>query len=148
MTNTSPATSAAPSVPSLSATSTAARVTTAAGLVSGVTLVADTVTIAVINGSFGMVDNALFLLGFVLMWVTFVGLAWCLSGTRRGAARLGVAVAAFLVTLLVVGGLSLVMDTLGRHTFSESHVGLHGEWSFFTTGLCLLAIAAWMRRRA
>jgi heme/copper-type cytochrome/quinol oxidase subunit 4 len=123
------------------------RLVALAGLVSGAALVVDTVTIALLNSSFGVADDVLFLLGFAGLWVTLVGLAVHLSAGRRGAARLGAAVGTFLIAVLVIGGLAWAMDLMGHHVFSEANVGLHGEWSFFTVGVCLLATAGWVRRR-
>lgn len=124
----------------------ALQVSTFAGLAGGCALVVDTVTIAVVNDSFGVLDNLLFWVGLLGLLMTLVALATALSGHVTGAARLARGVAVFLGALVVIGTLAQIMDTLGQHVFSPSNKGLHGEWSFFTIGVCLLLIAGWSNR--
>ena len=128
-------------------TNTRLRITALSGLVGGCALLIDTITITVINSSFGVLDDALFLLGITAMLVCVVSFAVVVSASRHGAARSGFGLLAFVATLGVVFGLAQLMDTMGHHVFSKTNIGLHGEWSFFTVGVCLLAIAAWAGRR-
>ena len=107
---------------------------------------ADTVAITVRNTNFGVWDNVLFLVGFIGLWLTCLALAVHLSRGHAGWRRVGVAAAVFVGVGAVLGVLSFAMDFIGRHAFSPSDVGLHGEWSFFTIGVCLLALAWWVRR--
>jgi predicted membrane channel-forming protein YqfA (hemolysin III family) len=116
-------------------------------LFSGAALVADTVTIAIINRSFDPLDSILFLAGFVGMLLTAAALAVTASASRHGLARVALAVAVFLATALVLGVISLAFDQMGRHVFSAANKGLHGEWSFFSIGVALLALAGWADRR-
>jgi hypothetical protein len=116
-------------------------------LITGAALVADTVTIAVINRSFDPLDSALFLTGFVGMLLTSGALAMYSSAGRRGLARAAHAVAAFLATAAVLGVISLAFDQMGRHVFSPANQGLHGEWSFFSIGVMMLVLGAWANRR-
>jgi asparagine N-glycosylation enzyme membrane subunit Stt3 len=127
---------------------TALRVTGVLALLSGSALVVDTVTIAVVNRSFDPLDTVLFLVGFVGMLLTAVALAVHAGARRTGVARLGVGLAVLVATVAALGAVAAVFDTVGRHLFPPSNIGLHGEWSFFSIGVCLLAIAAWTRRRA
>jgi hypothetical protein len=147
MTNLTSALDADPSTPATPVRSTSARVTYVAGVVGGAAFVVDTVTITVINSSFGVLDNAMFLVGIGGLAVTAVSLAVCLSGRATGVARIGLGVATFVALAVVLGVAGQLMDTMGHHVFSDANVGLHGEWSFFTIGLCLLGIAAWVRHR-
>jgi hypothetical protein len=124
----------------------ALRLTTYAGFLGGCAFVVDTVTIVVVNRSFGVLDNVLFVLGLLGLLGTLVALATALSAPAHGAARLARGVGAFLAALVVIGVLAQVMDTMGHHVFSASNKGLHGEWSFFTVGVCLLLIAGWANR--
>ena len=133
--------------PDAHVTSTALRITAIGGLVGGCALLVDTITITVVNRSFGVLDDALFLLGLAALVICTVALAVALSARAHGPARVGLGVLVLVATLAVVFGLASVMDTMGHHVFSSANVGLHGEWSFFTVGVCLLAIAAWAGRR-
>jgi uncharacterized membrane protein len=127
---------------------TALRATGLLGLVGGAAWVTDTVTIAALNRSFDPLDSILFFVGFGCVVLTVVALAAQLSTGRTGLARIWPAVGAFLVTATVLGVISFTADTLGRHLFSPANIGLHGEWSCFSIGLCLLAIAGWAHRQA
>jgi hypothetical protein len=129
-------------------TPTSARVTCIAGIVGGAAFVVDTVTITAINSSFGLLDNAVFFLGLAGLAVTTVSMAVYVSGRANGVRRIGLGVLTFVALAVVLGVLGQLMDTMGRHVFSDANIGLHGEWSFFTIGLCLLGIAAWARRRS
>ena len=115
---------------------------------SGAALVSDTVAITVRNTNFGFWDDVLFLVGFIGLWVTCLALAVHLSRGHAGWKRVGVAAAVFVGVVAVLGVLSFAMDFIGRHTFSAANVGLHGEWSFFIIGVCLLALAGWVWRSA
>jgi hypothetical protein len=115
---------------------------------SGAALVADTVTIAIINRSFDPLDSVLFLTGFVGMLLTAAALSVTLSAGRRGLPRVALAAAIFLATAVVLGLISLAFDQMGRHLFSPANKGLHGEWSFFSIGVALLALGAWADRRS
>jgi hypothetical protein len=123
------------------------RITRLLALLSGGALVVDTVTIAVINRHFDPLDSILFLAGFVGLWGTAIALAAYLSAGRSGSRRVLVAVAAFVAIVAVLGAISVVFDQLGRRLFSASNIGLHGEWSFFSIGVCLLVLAAWAAAR-
>ncbi len=127
---------------------TALRATGLFGLVGGAAWVIDTVTIAVLNRSFDPLDSVLFIVGLVGLVLTIGALAVHLSAGREGPARAGVAVGAFLATTAVLATVSFAADTLGRHAFSSSNIGLHEEWSCFSTGLVLVAIAVWAGRKA
>ena len=116
-------------------------------MLGGAALVLVTVTITVINSSFGVLDNLLFFGGLAGLVVTLVALAVHLSARASGAARLGRGVLAFIGILIVLAALSQLMDTMGRHIFSATNVGLHGELGVFTVGVALLTIATWARRR-
>jgi hypothetical protein len=124
----------------------ALRLAAFAGLLGGCALVVDTVTIAVINDSFGMLDSLLFWVGLIGLLVTLFALATALSAHASGARRLARGLGVFLAGILAIGVLAQVMDTMGHHVFSPSNQGLHGEWSFFTVGVCLLLIAGWSNR--
>jgi hypothetical protein len=128
----------------------ALRCTGILAALSGGALVVDTVTTTVLNRHFDPLDSILFLAGFAGLWLTAVALAVHLSSGRRGGARAIVAVAAFVATAVILGAVGAGFDQLGRHLFSRSNIGLHGEWSFFSIGVGLLIIAAWAvhRRRA
>ncbi len=123
------------------------RVTTVLALVSGAALVADTVTIAVINRSFDPLDSVLFMVGFVGMLLTAGALALHLSRNRRGLRRVLTGVGSYLAVAVSLGALSFVFDQFGRHVFSPANQGLHGEWSFFSIGVALLLIGGWAARR-
>jgi hypothetical protein len=138
MTTFSPATDAATTTIHRSR---ARRVTAAAALVSGLAFLTDTVTITVINRSFGTPDDALFLSGLAALAVALIALSIDLSARTAGIRRAGLAIVVFVAVFSVIGGLAKLMDTLGRHIFSTDNVGLHGEWSFFTVGLVMVAIA-------
>ncbi|WP_375475410.1 hypothetical protein [uncultured Jatrophihabitans sp.] len=125
----------------------ALRATAALALVSGGALVIDTVTIAVLNRHFDPLDSILFLAGFAGLWLTAIALAVHLSARRRGRARLALSAAVFIATAVVLGAVAAVFDQLGRHVFAKTNIGLHGEWSFFSIGVCLLVVAAWAVRR-
>ena len=116
-------------------------------LIAGGALVVDTVTIAVINRSFDPLDSILFLTGFVAMILTVALLSVELSASRRGGRRVAMAAGIFLLAAAVLGVVSLAFDEMGRHVFSASNKGLHGEWSFFSIGICLLLTAAWAAHR-
>ncbi len=120
------------------------RITGVASLVSGAAFLVDTVTITIINRSFGGLDDALFLGGLLALAVALVGLSVCWSRRFTGARRVGVAALVFVGAFVVVGGLAQAMDAFGRHTFSTANVGLHGEWSFFTVGVVMLALGLWL----
>jgi hypothetical protein len=104
------------------------------------------VTTAVINRHFDPLDSILFLVGFAGLWLTAIALAVHLSSARRGLARVLTALGAFLATAVVLGAVGTALDQVGRHVFSRSNIGLHGEWSFFSIGICLLLTAAWALR--
>lgn len=127
---------------------TALRATGLLGLVGGAAWIIDTVTIAVINRPFDPLDSVLFFAGLACLLGTVLALAVHLSAGRTGAARVAVAVGAFLATGAVLGALSFSADFLARHIFSPANIGLHDEWSCFTIGLCLLVIAAWAGHKA
>jgi hypothetical protein len=110
-------------------------------LVGGVLLIVDTVTIAIINGGFDPIDSVLFLAGLTCMLGTAVALAVLFSATRRGLTRVLLGVGVFMVFALVLGAIASAFDTFGRHLFSASNKGLHGEWSFFSIGVCLTLLA-------
>lgn len=116
------------------------------GLVGGGALIVDTVTIVVINDSFGFLDNLLLWVGLIGILVTLAALAVVLSARATGAKRVAMGVGVFVCALGVVGVLAQLMDTMGHHVFSPANKGLHGEWSFFTVGVCLLLIAGWANR--
>jgi hypothetical protein len=116
-------------------------------LFSGAALVADTVTIAIINRSFDPLDSILFLTGLVGMLLTAGTLSLTLSASRRGPARVALTIAIFLATAVVLGVISLAFDQMGRHVFSASNKGLHGEWSFFSIGVALVVLGGWADRR-
>ena len=126
-----------------STTSRSLRATSALALVSGAALVTDTVTIAVINRSFDPLDSILFFTGFAGMLLTAAALATYLSQDRAGLTRLACAVGLYLAIAATLGALSFVFDQMGRHVFSPTNRGLHGEWSFFSIGVTLLLIGAW-----
>ncbi len=126
----------------------AVRALPVVSLVAGCALVVDTVTITVINRQFDPLDSILFLGGFIGWILTCALLAVDLSRAHRGAARVALAVGYFVLTGAVFGVISFTFDEMGRHTFSTSNRGLHGEWSFFSIGICLLLIATWSARRA
>jgi hypothetical protein len=123
------------------------RATRWLGLVSGATLVVDTVTIAVINRSFDPLDSILFLIGFAGMWLTAGAVAVTASAGHHGATRITRGFGAFLATAVVLGAISIVFNQMGRHVFSPDNRGLHGEWSFFSIGVALLVLATWADRR-
>jgi hypothetical protein len=123
------------------------RATRWLGLVSGGALVIDTVTIAVINGSFNPLDSVLFLVGFAGMWLTAGAVAVTTSANHQGAARIARGIGAFLATAVVLGVISVAFDQMGRHVFSPANKGLHGEWSFFSIGVALLTLAVWADHR-
>lgn len=125
----------------------ALRTTRLLALLSGGALVVDTVTIAVINRHFDPLDSILFLVGFVGLWLTAIAFAVHLSGIRRGANRIVTGAAVFLATVVFLGVISVIFDRIGRRLFSTSNIGLHGEWSFFSIGVCLLILAAWAFRQ-
>lgn len=110
---------------------------------SGAALVLDTVTITVLNRAFDPLDSALFLCGLAGMLLATGSLAMHLSRHRSGGPRAVTAVTAYLACLAVLGAVSAGFDAFGRHTFSPSNRGLHGEWSFFSIGLALLALSGW-----
>ncbi|WP_375502861.1 hypothetical protein [uncultured Jatrophihabitans sp.] len=124
----------------------ALRTTGALALLSGGALVVDTVTTAAINRHFDPLDSILFLTGFAGLWLTAIALAVVLSSARQGSARVLAALGIFLATGLILAAVSAAFDQLGRHLFSRSNIGLHGEWSFFSIGVCMLFIAAWAIR--
>jgi hypothetical protein len=124
----------------------ALRFTAATGLVGGCAFVVDTVTIAVINNSFGTLDNLLFGVGLLALLVTLLALAAAISIRATGGNWVAWGVGTFLGALAVIGVLAQIMDTMGHHVFSPANKGLHGEWSFFTVGVCLLLIAGWANR--
>ena len=124
----------------------ALRLTTLAGLVGGSALLVDTVTIAVVNDSFGLLDAILFWVGLIGLFVTLVALATALSARRSGARRVASGVGAFVGAFVVIGTLAELMDTMGHQVFSPANKGLHEEWTFFTVGVCLLLIAGWANR--
>jgi DMSO/TMAO reductase YedYZ heme-binding membrane subunit len=126
----------------------ALRVCGLLALMGGAAWIIDTVTIAVLNRAFDPLDSVLFLTGLACLLLTLVSLATHLSAGHAGPARVGRATGAFLLTAVTLGGVSFVADTLGRHFFSPANIGLHGEWSCFITGVCLLCIAAWTRLQA
>lgn len=138
---------AAPDVDDIQHDDPVLRAITVLGAIAGVTLVTDTVTITAINSSFDPLDSILFFIGFGAMILTLAALAVHLSAGREGVARAGSAVVAFVAIFLVLGAISLAFDTAGRHLFSPENIGLHGEWSFFSTGICLLVIAGWAAQR-
>jgi hypothetical protein len=123
------------------------RTTSALAALSGGALIVDTVTTAVLNRHFDPLDSILFLVGFVGVWATAIALAVHLSAGRHGARRAGVGVGLFVAIAAVLGAVSVAFDQLGRHVFSPSNIGLHGEWSFFSIGVCLVIIAVWARTR-
>lgn len=124
----------------------ALRLTTLAGLVGGSALLVDTVTIAVVNDSFGLLDAILFWVGLIGLFVTLVALATALSARTSGARRVASGVGAFVGAFVVIGTLAELMDTMGHQVFSPANKGLHEEWTFFTVGVCLLLIAGWAHR--
>ena len=127
---------------------TAYRLTAVLSLLAGLAFVVDTVTIAVINGPFDPLDSILFFAGLSLMFATGVALAVATTTRWQGVGRVGVGVALFLAFAVGLGAISMAFDTLGRHVFSDSNVGLHEEWSFFSIGVCLLVVTLWSSRRA
>ncbi len=149
MTNSSTALDADPFITTTTprTRSAAAMATCVAGLVGGAALVVDTVTITAINSSFGRLDNAVFFVGLGGLAVTAVALSVYVSARAKGARRVGLGVLTFIASVVVLGVVGQLMDTMARHVFSEANVGLHSEWSFFTIGLCLLGIAAWTWHR-
>lgn len=124
----------------------ALRLTTLAGLVAGSALVVHTVTIAVVNGSFGVLDAVLFFVGLIGLFVTLGALATALSAPTTGAKRVALGVGAFVGAFVVIGTLAELMDAMGKSVFSPANKGLHEEWTFFTVGVCLLLIAGWANR--
>ena len=140
-------TAATPATHSTTRTDRPLRTTSALAAFSGGALIVDTVTTAVLNRHFDPLDSILFLVGFVGVWATAVALAVHLSAGRHGARRVAFGVTFFVAIAAVLGVVSLVFDQLGRHVFAPSNIGLHGEWSFFSIGVCLVAIAVWARTR-
>ena len=66
---------------------TSARVAVIAAVVGGAALVIDTVTITVVNSSFGVLDDVFFYAGLAALVVTLISLAVHLSGGAHGARR-------------------------------------------------------------
>lgn len=126
----------------------ARRIAAGAALLGGAALVIDTVTITVLNSSFGVLDDVLFFTGFVGMLVFAAAFAAQLSSRSQGMAQLVLGVLVFVATIAILGACSWLFDTLGRHVFSTANVGLHGEWSFFSIGVALLVISGLERARA
>ncbi len=126
----------------------ALRATRLLSLLGGGALVVDTVTIAVINRHFDPLDSILFLAGFVTLWLAVIALAVYLSATRSGTNRVVTAAVVFIVAAVFLGVISTIFDQAGKHIFSRTNIGLHGEWSFFSIGICLLVLAAWTFRQA
>jgi hypothetical protein len=148
MTDLTAALDAESSSPRTPSPSTSARITHIAGLVGGAAFVVDTVTITAINSSFGVLDDAMLFVGLGGLAITAVSLAVYVSGRATGAARIGLGTVTFVGLMVVLGVVAQLMDSMGRHVFSDANIGLHGEWSFFTIGLCLLGIAVWTRHRS
>lgn len=123
--------------------STVRRATVLIAFVGGAAWVIDTVTIAVLDRAFDPLDSVLFFVGLGCLVLTVVAVATRLSAGHRGRARLGRAAVALLAVTALLGSVSLAADTLGRRLFSPANVGLHEEWSCFSVGLCMLAIAGW-----
>lgn len=124
----------------------ALRLTTLAGLVGGTALVVDTVTIVIVNGTFGVLDDVLFFIGLIGLFTALVALATALCARTTGAKRVALGAGVFVGTFVVIGALAEVMDAMGKQVFSPANVGLHEEWTFFTVGVCLLLIAGWANR--
>lgn len=124
----------------------ALRLTTLAGFVGGSALVVDTVTITVVNGSFGVLDDVLFYVGLIGLFTTLVALATALTARTTCAKRVALGVVAFVGVFVVIGTLAQLMDAMGKSVFSAENTGLHEEWAFFTVGVCLLLIAGWANR--
>ena len=124
----------------------ALRLTTLAGLLAGSALIVDTVTIAVVNRSFGVLDEVLFFVGLIGIFVTLGGLATALSARATGARRVAIGGGAFVGAFVIIATIGELMDTMGKSVFSPANKGLHEEWFFFTVGVCLLLIAGWANR--
>lgn len=118
-----------------------------AAVLGGVALVVDTVTITVVNSSFGVLDDVFFYTGLGAFLVTLAALAAHFSRRVSGVRRIAVGALVFLALLICSAAFSLLMDAMGQHVFSDANVGLHGEWSFFSVGVVLLLFAGWSFRR-
>lgn len=117
------------------------------GAIAGVALVVDIAIITITNSHIEPLDSILFAIGLGAMILTLVALSVHLGTGRAGAARVGYTVVAFITVALVGGAISFLFDFAGRRLFSPANIGLHGEWSFFSVALCLLALSVWASRR-
>jgi hypothetical protein len=117
----------------------------AACLVSGTALLLDTVAIAVLNRSFGALDNVLFLTGFVAMIVGIAVAAFVLTLGRRP--RMLWALGVFVIVAGLFGAVGGLGDHVARATYHGGNIALRGEWSFFLIGLQMLGLAALVRGR-
>lgn len=117
------------------------------GAVSGVALVLDIAIITLTNSHIEPLDSILFFIGLGAMLVTLVALAVHVGSGPEGRTRVGSSVIAFVAILVVGGTISFVSDAVGRRVFPPSNIGLHGEWSFFSLAVCLLALSVWATRR-
>lgn len=110
-------------------------------LAGGMALIADSITVTIINRSFDPIDSILFLTGLACTLGTGIALAVQISTRRHGPMRLLLAVGCFLAFAVILGGIATACDEFGRHTFPATDKGLHGEWSFFSIGICLTLLA-------
>lgn len=130
----------------LNRSSGALRLTAVASLVGGAALVVDTVTITVLNDHFGVLDDVLFFVGLIGLFITLFALATAASARSAGMKRVALGVGVFIGVFVVMGILAELMDEMGKRMFSPANIGLHEEWTFFTVGVCLLLIAGWANR--
>ena len=118
------------------------------GATAGVFLVVDIAVITITNSHIEPLDSILFFIGLGAMILTLVALAVHLSTGHEGPARVAYGVLAFLAVLVVLGTIAAAADAAGSALFSPANIGLHGEWSFFSSAICLLLIAGWAARKA
>ncbi|WEV78631.1 hypothetical protein O9K63_02195 [Janibacter cremeus] len=117
------------------------------GAIAGVALVVDIAIITITNSHIEPLDSILFFIGLGAMVLTLAAVAVHVGAGHEGAARVGYTVLAFIAVTLVGATISFVADAAGRRVFSPDNIGLHGEWSFFSVALCLLALSVWAARR-
>jgi hypothetical protein len=123
------------------------RLAILAASLGGAAWVADTAIITAHNGSFGLADDALFILGLAAI-VLAGGLVAAMAARRfAGTRRLLLAIAVFAVIGVGLTVLSMAADGLSHSVYSGDNRGLHKECGIFAMGVAALVAAAWLGSR-
>lgn len=124
------------------------RTAALAALLGGLSWVVDVAVITIIDDSFGVLDDALFLIGLAAL-VLACGLAAAVAARdARGGRRVAMAAGTFIGLVVVLTLVSLAADALAHALYSGANRGLRKEGGVFAIGLVAAIAGAVLGRGA